>query len=93
MLDAGVVDQHVDTSELAHRMLDQPRGIGWLGQISAAKGHAYAVGRGNLPAQPIDLRGLAKAVDHEICTGSCKRASDPESNAARRTGNDSHLAL
>jgi hypothetical protein len=51
------------------------------------------VGRGNLPAQLIDRRGLAKAVDHEICTRSGKRASDPESNAARRTGNDSHLAL
>jgi hypothetical protein len=33
-------------------MLDQPRGIGWLGQIGAAKSHAYAVDRGNLPAQP-----------------------------------------
>jgi hypothetical protein len=51
------------------------------------------VGRGNLPAQLIDRRGLAKAVDHEICTRSGKRASDPESNAARRTRNDSHLAL
>jgi hypothetical protein len=39
------------------------------------------VGRGNLPAQLIDFRGLAKAVDHEICTRRCKRASDPESNA------------
>jgi hypothetical protein len=32
-----VVEEYFDASELARRMLDQPRGIGLLGQIGAAK--------------------------------------------------------
>jgi hypothetical protein len=35
-LDARVVDEHIDASEFARRMLDQPRGVGWLGEIAKA---------------------------------------------------------
>ena len=70
MLNARVVDEHVDASEFARRMLDQPRGVGWIGEIGVAKGHGHAVGPGNLLAQLPDLCGVAEAVDHEIRTGS-----------------------
>jgi hypothetical protein len=38
MLDARVVDEHIDASEFARRMIDQPRGVDWLGEIGGAKG-------------------------------------------------------
>jgi hypothetical protein len=35
-------------------MLDQLRGVGWLGEIGGAKRHTHAVAQGNLLAQLLD---------------------------------------
>ena len=78
MLDARVVDEHVDASELARRMLDQPRGSAGLERSAALKATRTPWVFGDLLAQLLDRCGIAEAVDHEIGARSGKRARDPE---------------
>jgi len=89
VLDARVVDEHVDTSELTRRILDKPRRVGWLGESAALK--AGAPRRSWQSLRSFRSRGLAEAVDHEIGASGGKCARNAEANPARRTGNDSTL--
>jgi hypothetical protein len=93
MLNARVVDQHVDAPEFRRCLLDQSGDLGRLGEVGAAVGHSHTVARGNFLAQLRDCRRLAEAVDHEVGASGSERARDPESDTAGRTGNDSYLAL
>jgi hypothetical protein len=95
-LDAAVgadVDLDVDAPELARRLLDHPGSLGDLGQVCGAVGHAHAVGLGNFLSQFFNRRSLAEAVQHEVGASGGEHARNSESDPARRTGNNSHLAF
>jgi len=83
----------VDASQFPRRLLDQPGDGGRLGEVSAAVGNAYAVRRGNLLAQLLDVGGFAETVEHDVGSRASELARNPEPNPAGRTGNNSNLAL
>ena len=82
MLDAGVVDQHIERAELglagAHHGFD----LGRLGHVGAVIGHA-ATKRFNL-----GLGGghIAKAIEHHIGAAAGQHQRHAQADAAGRSG-------
>src|SRR5947209_11821796 len=75
---AGVVHQHVDLAELAHRLLDQGDALRFL---SGMRGEDVRV------RPEIDLLDLARR-QHDLRAVLEKRLCDGRADAARRAGDD-----
>jgi hypothetical protein len=86
MLDAGVVDQHVDRAEavdrLAHHLGDR---LG-LQHVGAVVGHRDLVLRRQPRAQRLDLAGIAEAVQYDVRAFGSEARRDSEADAGRRSG-------
>ena len=66
MLDAGVVDEEVDRPEFGERLLHHARNGFRAAHIRAVVDDAHAVLCRQLSAQPLDLGGVAEAVEHDV---------------------------
>ena len=66
VLDAGVVDQDVDAAVRVRASLHQLLDVGDLAQVAALEDALDAVLVGDRLDQPVDLAGVAEAVDDEI---------------------------
>ena len=84
VLDAGVVDEDVDPAEFGGRLLDHAGDLVGLGHVRARVGGPHAACIGDVPAQPLDLAGVAEAVEQHVgarlgellgrCQGRCPRS-------------------
>ena len=92
VLDAGIVDQDVDRTQLAHGLGDHGRDLLGPAHVRAAVRHGDA----ELLLQPVaqagDGRGVAEAVEHEVGAGGGQRPGDAQADAAGRAGDDGTLA-
>ncbi|MNL43095.1 hypothetical protein D3C87_1655900 [compost metagenome] len=86
MLDTGIVDQDVDATHLADRVLDQLAHRRALGQIGAVVGHLHAILVGKVRAQLFNLGGVAKAIQDDVGALLGEGRGDSQADAAGGTG-------
>jgi hypothetical protein len=92
MLDAGVVDEHVDAAvgvAALHQFLDLRR----QGQVAAFEVNRDAAVGCELGPQPLDLGRVAESVQHDAAATGCQGAGNAQADAAGRTGDEREFAL
>ena len=87
-LDAGVVDENVDGSELRRRVGDHRLGLRALRHVGAVVDALDAELLFDGGARRLDRLGVAEAVDHHVRALLGERAGDRQSDPARGTGDD-----
>ena len=93
MLDAGIVDQHIEPAEAIERHGDHFGDRVRLRHVGAGIGDRDAeIGAEGL-LRRFDLVGLAEAVEHDCGARGGKRASDAKSNAAGESVTKATLSL
>jgi hypothetical protein len=93
MLDAGIVDENIEPAQLARRGLDHSRDLCRIRHVGRIEGGPDTKVLGDLPARAFDGGCFAKAIQHDIATGSSKRSCDSEADAARRSRHDRGLSV
>src|SRR3712207_293342 len=74
----------MSTAELFGRLPDHPPDLGRLRHVGARVRHPDAVPLHEIPADLLDLAGVAEAVQHHVGAGAGQRVGDAEPDAARR---------
>jgi hypothetical protein len=92
-LDAGIVDEDVEPSELFDRRLDQAAHGICLRHVGAVIEHAHAMVALKAAAELFDLGGVAKTVQHDVGAEPGELPGDAEPDAAGRSGDDGYFAL
>jgi hypothetical protein len=93
MLDAGIVDEHVEPAEAVKRHVDHAGDRVGLRHVGTRIGDRNAkIGVDRL-LRRFDLLGLAEAVEHDSCACRRERAGDAETDAAGRAGHQRHLSF
>ena len=92
VLDAGVVDEHVDLAEQLARVLDHAGDLGGLGHVGGGIGGLDPEALLELHAGLLDLGLVAEAVEHHVHAGLGEGLGDAEADAAGRAGDDGGLA-
>ena len=64
-----------------------------LREVGAVVANVDAVVGGELRAQPLDLRGVAEAVQHDVGAAGGKGRGNAETDAARRAGDERGASL
>ena len=93
VLYAGVVDEDVHPAEVPGGLIDHAGDLIRLGHVRARVGGAHAIFIGDGPLQPLDLAGVAEAVEQHVCTGLSELSGDAEADARGRSGDDRDLAF
>ena len=88
VLDAGVVDEHVDAVHLPGRRRDHAAHLVGFRHVGRVVRDAHAVIGGESRAHALDLAGLAEAVQHDVHVFRGERGGDAQPDAARRAGDD-----
>ena len=86
VLNAGVVDQHVDNSKFRYGRGDERGNSCLFGDVSRVIAHLGAMGSCKPLAQNLGFGGGPRAVEHHVHAGSAQRLGDAEADAAGRAG-------
>ena len=93
MLDAGIVDQDIDRTELAHDRFDHRVDVVRPAHVRTVEDDVGAGRGGDLLAQPFGFVTLPTAVERDPASFGREGTGDAEADAAGGAGNDSNLPV